>query len=71
MTVKVILKQPAPNGMREFTFEESVIIDDKRAGYAVLSYGMGGQIDIEAHWHRDESHIAYAWNDIERLEVTP
>lgn len=73
MTVKVILKQSAPNGMKEFAFGEQAILDNREAGRVVLACGVvsGGWVGQDAYSFKDGSHIAYDWNDIERLEITP
>lgn len=73
MTVKVILKEPAPNGMKEFVYRESAVLDDSGAGYAVLSAGkvIGGRAESHLYLFKDDTHIVYAWHDIERLEITP
>lgn len=72
MKVKVILKEPAPNGMKEFTFSEQAILDDMEVGYVVLSNGCvsGGRIAEREYSFKDWSHIVYSWNAIERIEVT-
>lgn len=73
MRVKVILRNPAKNGMRQFEYVEQAIFDDPEAGCAVLLCGKvsGGRIGDTAYHFKDGSHIVYNWSDIEKLEVTP
>lgn len=67
MTVKVFLKDG-----RAFDYGETAILDDKEAGWVALSIGTisGGRVTKPRYGFTDESHIVYAWRDIERLEVT-
>lgn len=73
MRVKIILKKPAPNGMKEFIYREQAVLDDKEAGYAVFSggYVTGGIKSQENYAYKEMSHIVYSWDDIERLEIMP
>lgn len=67
MTVKVYLKDG-----RKFNYGESAILDDKEAGWVVLSIGelSGGRTSKPRYEYADSSHIAYSWRDIEKVEVT-
>lgn len=73
MRVTVILKKPAPNGVKEFDFGEHAILDDSEAGRVVLSCGVisGGRTGQSEYSFKDFAHVVYSWDDIERLEVTP
>lgn len=70
MKVKVVLKEPAQNGMKEFEFLESAILDDKEAGWAVLSFGSLGLTPVRfSYLFKDSKHIVYNWDDIDRIEI--
>lgn len=73
MRVKIILKKPAPNGMKEFDCTDHAIIDDKDDGYSVFSYGFIsiGRKEQYEYSLKGSGHIVYNWDDIERLEITP
>lgn len=73
MTVKVILKQPAPNGMKEFTANVYGILadNDPEMGITFLREETNVNI-IDNRWvFKEDIRVFYKWSDIERLEVTP
>lgn len=71
MRVKVILKNPAPNGVKEFEYVEQAILDDEMADHVALACGsvFGGRIDDPPYSFKECSHICYSWSDIDRLDV--
>ena len=71
MKVTVFLKDG-----RDFTFGETAVFSDDEAGWLILSQGSvsGNRLNLpwpdrEKYTVKDESHIAYRWCDVERVEI--